>query len=120
VCFLQQEMCSYAEDCCGEEMSHRGFDPRFLRDQDRHEEGEEHEVTKDCQREIVYIPDLLGIVLNYDPTSVVSLINGLPVVTLLGVNDIPTGVKQITDTLGPQFQIVRGDTFFQMLRAPQL
>ena len=99
------------------------------------------------------IPGLLGIVLNYDPTSVVSVVNGLPVVTLLGVNDIaggqaqlaqiaaawdgnsplfvaagiesytaeltPTGVTQITSTLGPQFQIVRGDTFFQMLTPPK-
>ncbi len=96
------------------------------------------------------IPGLLGIVLNYDPTSVVSLVNGLPVVTLLGINDIaggqsqlaqiaaswdgksplfvaagiesytaeltPTGVTQITDTLGPQFEIVRGDTFFELIR----
>ncbi len=97
------------------------------------------------------IPGLLGIVLNYDPTSVVSFVNKLPVVTLLGVNDIPggttqlaqiaaawdgksplfvaagiesytasltpTGVKAITDTLGPSFEIVRGDTFFQLLRS---
>ncbi len=97
------------------------------------------------------IPGLLGIVLNYDPASVVSIVNGLPLVTLLGVNDIaggqqqlaqiaaawdgksplfvaagiesytaeltPTGVTQITDTLGPQFEIVRGDTFFQLLRS---
>ncbi len=95
------------------------------------------------------IPGLLGIVLNYDPTSVVSLINGLPVVTLLGINDIPsgqmelaqiaaawdgnsplfvaagiesftasltpTGVKQITDTLGSPFEVIRGDTFFELL-----
>jgi hypothetical protein len=108
------------------------------------------EIAASYQRNI---PGLMGIVLNYDPTSVVSLMNGLPVVTLLGVNDIstgqaelaqiaaawtgnsplfvavgiesftasltPTGVKQITDILGPQFQIVRGDTFFQMLRVPQ-
>ena len=99
------------------------------------------------------IPGLLGIVLNYDPTSVVSVVNGLPVVTLLGVNDIaggqaqlakiaagwdgnsplfvaagiesytaeltPTGVTQITDTLGSEFEIVRGDTFFQMLSRMQ-
>ena len=99
------------------------------------------------------IPGLLGIVLNYDPTSVVSLVNGLPVVTLLGVNDIaggqaqlaqiaagwngasplfvaagiesytaeltPTGIAQITNTLGPQFEIVRGDTFFELLSGKQ-
>ncbi len=97
------------------------------------------------------IPGLLGIVLNYDPASVVSLVNGLPVVTLLGVNDIaggqqqlaqisagwdgqaplfvaagiesytaeltPTGVAEITKTLGPEFEIFRGDTFFQLLSA---
>ena len=99
------------------------------------------------------ISGLLGIVLNYDPTSVVSFVNKLPVVTLLGINDIPggitqlaqiaatwdgrsplfvaagiesytasltpTGVRSIIDTLGPAFEIVRGDTFFQMLRATQ-
>ena len=99
------------------------------------------------------IPGLKGIVLNYDPTSVVSFVNGLPVVTLLGINDIaggqqqlariaaawdgksplfvaagiesytaeltPTGVLEIADTLGPQFEIVRGDTFFQMLRSTE-
>ena len=99
------------------------------------------------------IPGLKGIVLNYDPTSVVSFVNGLPVATLLGINNIaggqqqlaqiaaawdgksplfvaagiesytaeltPTGVMQITDTLGPQFEVVRGDTFFQLLRSTQ-
>ena len=29
----------------------------------------------------------------------------------------PTGVLAITDTLGPQFEIVREDTFFQLLRS---
>ena len=99
------------------------------------------------------IPGLLGIMLNYDPTSVVSFVDKLPVVTLLGINDIPsgttqlaqiaaawdgksplfvaagiesftasltpTGVKSLTDTLTPAFEIIRGDTFFQMLRATQ-
>lgn len=97
------------------------------------------------------IPGLLGIMLNYNPTSVVSFVDKLPVVTLIGINDIPsgttqlaqiaaawdgksplfvaagiesftasltpTGVKSLTDTLAPVFEIVRGDTFFQMLRA---
>ena len=31
----------------------------------------------------------------------------------------PTGAKSITDTLGSAFEIVRGDTFFQMLHATQ-
>ncbi len=100
-----------------------------------------------------HIPGLLGIVLNYDPTSVVSFVNNLPVVTLLGINDIPggtsalaqvaagwdgksplfvaagiesftasltpTGVAQLVSTLGPEFEILRGDSFFQLLQTTQ-
>ncbi len=99
------------------------------------------------------IPGLLGIVLNYDPTSVVSFVNNLPVVTLLGINDIPggtaqlaqiaaawdgksplfvaagiesftasltpTGVASLVSTLGPEFEILRGDSFFQLLQTTQ-
>jgi hypothetical protein len=31
----------------------------------------------------------------------------------------PTDAKNLVDSLGSQFQVVRGDTFFQMLRATQ-
>ncbi len=97
------------------------------------------------------IPGLLGIVYNFETTSQVSFVDGLPLVTLLGVNDLasgktelaqigaawdgsaplfvaagleswnmlPTDAKTLADSLGSQFEIVRGDTFFQMLRATQ-
>ena len=97
------------------------------------------------------VPGLEGIVLNYDPTSVVTFTNGLPIVTLLGVNDVtagetalaqiaaawdgksslfvaagiesfglsPTDAKTIAASLGAQFEVVRGDTFFQLLRSTQ-
>ncbi|HEX4580523.1 MAG TPA: hypothetical protein VH139_00610, partial [Acidobacteriaceae bacterium] len=77
--------------------------------------------------------------------------DGMPLATLLGVNDLasgqtelaqvaaswdgtaplfvaagleswnmtPTDAKNLVDSLGSQFQVVRGDTFFQMLRATQ-
>jgi hypothetical protein len=97
------------------------------------------------------IPGLLGIVYNYESSSQVSFIDGMPLATLLGVNDLasgqtelaqvaaawsgtaplfvaagleswnmtPTDAKNLVDSLGSQFQVVRGDTFFQMLRATQ-
>jgi GxGYxYP putative glycoside hydrolase C-terminal domain len=34
-------------------------------------------------------------------------------------NMTPTDAKNLVDSLGSQFQVVRGDTFFQMLRATQ-
>ena len=82
-----------------------------------------------------------------------SFVNKLPVVTLLGINDIPsgtsplaqiaaawdgesplfvaagiesftasltpTGVKSITDALGAHFEVLRGDTFFELLRSTE-
>jgi hypothetical protein len=42
------------------------------------------------------IPGLEGIVYNYESSSQVSLIDGLPVATLLGVNDAPTGITELT------------------------
>jgi hypothetical protein len=98
------------------------------------------------------IPGLLGIVYNYESSSQVSFIDGMPLATLLGVNDLasgqtelaqvaaawsgtaplfvaagleswnmtPTDAKNLVDSLGSQFQVVRGDTFFQMLRATQI
>ena len=97
------------------------------------------------------VPGLLGIVYNYETTSQTSFIDGMPLATLLGVNDLasgqtllpqaaaawdgtkplfiaagleswnmtPTDAKTLADSLGPNFEIVRGDTFFQMLRATQ-
>jgi hypothetical protein len=97
------------------------------------------------------IPGLLGIVYNYESSSQVSFVDGMPLATLLGVNDLasgqteltqvaaswngtaplfvaagleswnmtPTDAKNLVDSLGSQFQVVRGDTFFQMLRATQ-
>jgi hypothetical protein len=81
----------------------------------------------------------------------VSFVDGMPLATLMGVNDAasgqtqlaqaavawdgsaplfvaagleswnmtPTDAKNLVESLGPQFQVVRGDTFFQMLRATQ-
>jgi hypothetical protein len=97
------------------------------------------------------LPGLLGIVYNYQSSSQVSFVDGMPLATLLGVNDLtsgktelaqvaaawdgtaplfvaagleswnmtPTDAKNLVDSLGSQFQVVRGDTFFQMLRATQ-
>jgi hypothetical protein len=41
------------------------------------------------------IPELEGIVYNYESSSQVSLIDGLPVATLLGVNDAPSGITEL-------------------------
>lgn len=97
------------------------------------------------------VPGLLGIVYNYETSSQVSFIDGMPLATLLGVNDLgsgqtelaqvaaawdgtaplfvaagleswnmtPTDAKNLVASLGSDFQVVRGDTFFQMLRAAQ-
>jgi putative glycoside hydrolase with GxGYxYP motif/GxGYxY motif-containing protein len=97
------------------------------------------------------VPGLLGIVYNYESSSQVSFIDGMPLATLLGVNNLasgqtelaqvaaawsgtaplfvaagleswnmtPTDAKNLVDSLGSQFQVVRGDTFFQMLRGTQ-
>ncbi|MGB9415308.1 MAG: GxGYxYP domain-containing protein [Acidobacteriaceae bacterium] len=97
------------------------------------------------------VPGLLGIVYNYETSSQVSFIDGMPLATLLGVNDLgsgqtelaqvaaawdgtaplfvaagleswnmtPTDAKNLVASLSPDFQVVRGDTFFQMLRATQ-
>jgi hypothetical protein len=42
------------------------------------------------------IPSLEGIVYNYESSSQVSLIGGLPVATLLGVNDTQSGITELT------------------------
>ena len=97
------------------------------------------------------IPGLDGIVYNYESTSQASLIDGLPVATLLGVNDAPTGITELTNiastwtgttplfvaagleswnmmpsdanamvaSLGSQFEVVRPDVFFKLLRQSQ-
>jgi hypothetical protein len=41
------------------------------------------------------IPELEGIVYNFETTSEASLIDGLPVTTLLGVNDAQSGITQL-------------------------
>jgi len=97
------------------------------------------------------IPGLEGIVYNYETTSQASLIDGLPVATLLGVNDAPSGItelasiaaswngtsplfvaagleswnmmpadaKTLVASLGSQFEVVRPDVFFKLLRQSQ-
>ena len=97
------------------------------------------------------VQDLLGIVYNFETQSQASFVDGLPVATLLGVNDLPSGqaaltkiaaawdgkaplfiaagleswnllptdAKTLADSLDPQFEVVRGDTFFQLLQATQ-
>lgn len=42
-----------------------------------------------------YAPNLEGIVLNYETTSAISMVSGVPVATLLGVNDIGSGAMQL-------------------------
>jgi len=42
------------------------------------------------------IPGLEGIAYNYESSSQVSLIDGLPVATLLGVNDAQSGITELT------------------------
>jgi hypothetical protein len=42
------------------------------------------------------VPNLEGIVYNYEPTSQISLIDGVPVATLLSVNDVPSGTTALT------------------------
>ncbi|HZY73060.1 MAG TPA: hypothetical protein VFE22_08140, partial [Edaphobacter sp.] len=98
-----------------------------------------------------YVPGLLGIVLNYETTSQISLVSGLPVATLLGVNDLssgqtelaavsqawdgksplfvaagleswnmtPTDANTLANSLGSEFEIVRGDVFFRLYREMQ-
>jgi hypothetical protein len=95
--------------------------------------------------------EIQGIVYNYDSSSEVSIIDGLPVATLLGVNDaqsgisqlvaiatswngtsplfiaagleswnmMPADVKTMVDSLGPQFEVVRPDVFFQLYQQAQ-
>ena len=41
------------------------------------------------------IPGLKGIVYNYESTSQASIIGGVPVATLLGVNDAPSGISEL-------------------------
>lgn len=43
-----------------------------------------------------YIPGLLGIVYNYESSSQISLIDGVPVATLLGMNDLPSSQSALT------------------------
>jgi hypothetical protein len=42
-----------------------------------------------------YVPGLEGIVYNYETQSQISLIDGLPVATLMGVNDLASGQTQL-------------------------
>jgi GxGYxYP putative glycoside hydrolase C-terminal domain/GxGYxY sequence motif in domain of unknown function N-terminal len=97
------------------------------------------------------IPGLEGIVYNFETSSQASILNGLPVLTLLGVNDEPSGsaelatiaqswngasplfvaagleswnmmpadAKTLVSSLGPQFEVVRQDVLFQLLRQSQ-
>jgi len=96
----------------------------------------------------LYIPGLEGIVYNYETSSQANLIDGLPVATLLGVNDTPSGAQALVaiaenwsgtsplfvaagleswnmmpadaqalvNSLGSQFEVVRPDVFFQLMR----
>ncbi len=95
-----------------------------------------------------YVPGLRGILYNYQPQSTVNIVDGVPLATLLGVNDTqsgtaallavaaswngssplflaagleswnmtPTDAKTLVDSLGPEFEVVRPDLFFQLLR----
>jgi len=97
------------------------------------------------------IPGLQGIVYNYESQSTVSFVDGVPLVTLLGVNDAgsgttalsavssswsgtsplfvaagleswnmtPTDAKTLVDSLGSEFEVVRPDVFFQLLKESQ-
>jgi hypothetical protein len=97
------------------------------------------------------IPGLQGIVYNYESQSQISMIDGVPVATLLAVNDVasgqtelaavaqtwdgkspmfvaagveswnvtPTDVNTLVNSLGADFEVVRGDIFFQLFRDSQ-
>jgi GxGYxYP putative glycoside hydrolase C-terminal domain/GxGYxY sequence motif in domain of unknown function N-terminal len=97
------------------------------------------------------IPGLLGIVYNYESQSTVSFVDGLPLATLLGINDAtsgstslsavanswsgdnplfvaagleswnmtPTDAKTLVDSLGSEFEVVRPDVFFRLLKDSQ-
>ena len=97
------------------------------------------------------IPGLEGIVYNYESQSQISMIDGVPVATLLAVNDVasgqtelaavaqswdgksplfvaagveswnvtPTDVNTLVSTIGADFEVVRGDVFFQLFRESQ-
>lgn len=97
------------------------------------------------------LPGLEGIVYNYESQSQISMIDGVPVATLLAVNDAasgqaelaavaqswdgnsplfvaagveswnmtPTDVNTLVSSLGADFEIVRGDVFFQLYRESQ-
>jgi hypothetical protein len=98
-----------------------------------------------------YIPGLEGIVYNYEPQSQISMIEGVPVATLLAVNDLasgqtelaavaqawdgksplfvavgleswnitPTDANTLVSTIGADFEVLRGDVFFQLFRDSQ-
>ncbi|HVJ08751.1 MAG TPA: GxGYxYP domain-containing protein [Acidisarcina sp.] len=95
-----------------------------------------------------YVPGLQGIMYNYESTSVPSMVDGVPVATLLGVNDTnsgtsalssiaagwdgtsplfvaagleswnmtPTDAKNLVNSLGSEFEVVRPDVFFQLIK----
>jgi hypothetical protein len=97
------------------------------------------------------IPGLEGIVYNFETSSLATMIDGVPVATLLGVNDeqsgaaqlaaiaeswngtsplfvaagleswnmMPSDAKGLVASLGSQFEVVRPDVFFQLLRQSQ-
>lgn len=97
------------------------------------------------------VPGLLGILYNYQPQSTISVVDGMPLATLLGVNDAgsgttaltaisngwdgsaplfvaagleswnmtPTDAKTLVDSLGSEFEVVRPDVFFRLLRESQ-
>jgi GxGYxYP putative glycoside hydrolase C-terminal domain/GxGYxY sequence motif in domain of unknown function N-terminal len=97
------------------------------------------------------IPGLRGIFYNYESQSQLSIVDGLPLATLLGVNDAnsgtttltsigsqwngesplfiaagleswnmtPTDAKTLVDSLGPEFEVVRGDVFFDLFNESQ-
>jgi hypothetical protein len=96
-----------------------------------------------------HLHNLQGIFLNYQSQSQISTVAGLPVATLMGVNDAasgqnqlaavsqawdgesplfvaagllawnmgPTDANTLASSLGPEFEIVRGDVFFKLYRA---
>jgi len=97
------------------------------------------------------IPGLRGIFYNYQSQSQTTTVSGLPLSTLLGINDAssgtttltnissqwdgekplfiaagleswnitPTDAKTLVDSLGPEFEVVRGDVFFDLFNESQ-
>jgi putative glycoside hydrolase with GxGYxYP motif/GxGYxY motif-containing protein len=131
----------------GRYMARTGMDVLFAYNRDgRTDLPLSADITELYQR---YVRGLHGVFLNYQSQSQISMIGGLPVATLMGVNDLASGQSQLASvsqawdgqsplfvaagllawnmtpsdantlasSLGPEFEIVRGDVFFELYRA---